>query len=79
VALDLLVLVVGEEVDERGEETGFDDGRFVGGVDRDVADAGGGGEDEREEGGTEEAEEGRETAVLDNFDLVLLCSGEKGE
>jgi hypothetical protein len=79
VALDLLVLVVGEEVDERGEETGFDDGRFVGGVDRDVADAGGCGEDEGEEGGAEKTEESGKSAVLDNFDLVLLCSGEKGE
>jgi hypothetical protein len=78
VALNLLILV-GEEVDERREETGFDDGRFVGGVDGDVADAGGGGEDKREEGGTEEAKEGRETAVLDDFDLVLLYSGGTGE
>lgn len=39
--LDFLVVLEGKEVDERLEESGFDDGGFILGVDGDVADTGG--------------------------------------
>lgn len=71
--LNLLVLVVRKQVDQGRKEAGLDDRRLVRRVDRDVADACGGGEDEREERGAEEAEERGEAAVLDDFDLVLFC------
>lgn len=71
VTLDLL-LIVREQVHERFEEAALDDGRLVGGMNRDVANAGGGGEDEGEEGGFDEAAEGRKAVILDNLDLVLL-------
>lgn len=72
VALDLLVLVVCEKVYEGGEEAGFDDGGLVVGVDRDVSDAGGGGQDEGEEGRAEKTEKRGEAAALDDFELVLV-------
>ena len=72
--MDLLVLVVREKVDQRTEKAGFDDEILVLGEDGDVADAGGGGEDEGEEGGAEEAEEWRKAVELDDFELVLLCA-----
>jgi len=79
VALDFLVLLEGEQVDEGLEEAGFDDGRFVGWVDGDVSNAGGGGEDEREVGGVEESKERRETVRANDFELVFLCGRGDGE
>jgi hypothetical protein len=73
-ALHLLVLLEREQVDKRHEEAAVDDGRFVGGVDRDVADAGGGWEDEGEVGGVEQAEEGFEAVGFDDFELVFFCA-----
>lgn len=75
-ALDLLVLVVSEEVDQGTEEPGFDDQILVLREDRDVADAGGGREDEGEERGAEKAEEWGEAVELDNLELVLFCACE---
>lgn len=73
VALDLLVLVVREQVDQRPEEPALDDRRLVQRVDRHVADARRGREDEREERTPQESQEGRQSSVLDNLELVFLC------
>lgn len=43
-------------------------------MDGDVSDAGGGGEDEGKEGGTEESEERGKSTVFDDFELVFFCS-----
>ena len=74
VALDLLVLVVREQVDQGREEARLDDRRLVVRVDRDVAHACGRREDEGKEGGAEEAEERREATVAHDFKLVLVCA-----
>ena len=75
-ALDFLVIGASKEMDQRLEETCIDDGRFVHGVNRDVADTGDGGEDKREEGGLEEAKKGTEATVAHNLELVFLIRGE---
>ena len=72
------------QIDQGTEEAGLDDGRLVLRVDRDVADARGGREDEGQEGRLEEAQEGGEAVVLDDLDLVAFCgrrrtSQQKGE
>ena len=72
--LNLLVLVVREQVDQRMQESGIDDGRFVRRVDGDVSDAGGGGENEGKEGRTEKSKKRGKSTVLDDFELVFLCS-----
>lgn len=78
-ALNLLILVVREEVDEGRQESRLDDGRLVLRVNGDVADAGGSGEDEGKEGGAKETEEGGEALVADDFELVLVIRGEVAE
>lgn len=74
VALNLLVFVKGQKANERLEEPGLNDGGLVGGVNRDIADTGGGRQDKREVGRVEKAEKGFEAIGLDNLDLVLFCA-----
>jgi hypothetical protein len=70
--LDFLVLVKGKEVEERLEEAGLNDGGFIGGVDGDISDASGSGEDEGEVGGVQEAKERRETFRANDLELIFL-------
>lgn len=75
-ALDLLVLIIREQVNQRRQEARLDDGGLVLRVNRDVAYARRGGEDERKEGGAQETEEGGQAVVADDFELVLVVRGE---
>jgi hypothetical protein len=76
VTLDFLVVGASKKMYQRLEETSIDDGRLVHGVNGDVADTGDSGEDERKEGGLEEAEKRTKTTVAHNLELVLLIRGE---
>ena len=75
-ALNLLVVFERKQVDERLQETGLDNGRLGLGVNRDIADAGGSREDEREISGLEQAEERGQAVGFDNLKLVLLWVGD---
>ena len=74
--LNFLIVGATEKMYQGLEEASIDDGRFVHGVDGDVADTGDSGEDERKEGGLEEAEKRTKTTVAHNLELVLLIRGE---
>ncbi len=71
-ALNLLVLVKREKAYEGLQEAGLNDRRLVCGVNRDVADTGGGRENERKVRRVQETKKGLEAIRLHNVDLVLL-------
>lgn len=71
-ALDFLIFLKREKLDERVEETRFDDRRLIQRVNGDVTKAGGGGEDEREVCRGKQAEQGLQTACLDEIQLVFF-------
>lgn len=71
-ALDFFVLVKREQLDQRLQETGVDDRRFVAGVDRDVSNTGGGREDEREIRGVKKTQERGQAVRFDDLELVFL-------
>ena len=71
-ALNLLRLAEAEQVDERFEEAGVDDGCLVLRMDGHVPNACGRGEDEREVCRLNKAKERRQAVVLDNLELVFL-------
>lgn len=71
-ALDLVVLGRTEKVDQGTEEAGFDNGRFVRGVNGNVSYTCNGGEDKREVRRLQKAEERRQTTCADNVELVAF-------
>lgn len=71
-ALNLLIVLEGQQVDERLQEAGFNNWRFVLWVDGYVANTSGSREDEREVRRLQEAKEMGKAIALDNFELVLL-------
>lgn len=72
VTLNLIILCRAKEIDKGSEETGFDDGRLVRGVDGDVSYTRNGGENKWEVGRLQKAEERRQTACANDIELVAL-------
>ena len=79
VALDLFVVDRPQQVDQRLQEARLDDGRLVERVDGDVADAGDGGQDQRQVGRLQQPEQRRQPARLDDLELVFLVRREVSE
>ncbi|KAI3486517.1 hypothetical protein L1887_49918 [Cichorium endivia] len=72
VALDLFVVLVAQQVDERVQEAGVDDGRLVGRVDGDVAHARRRRQDERQERRAQQSQQRRQAVGTHDLDLVLF-------